>query len=96
MACYYLRPAAIKDLESIWKYTLDNWGIVQADQYVDALTINFQLLSDNPLIAPERIEFTPSVRIHHHAHHLIVFRLIDVDIEIIRVLHESMALETKL
>jgi plasmid stabilization system protein ParE len=44
----------------------------------------------------ERNEFTPSVHIHHHAHHLIVFVLSNARIDIVRVLHESMDIDTHL
>jgi toxin ParE1/3/4 len=35
MAEYRLSPAAERDLESIWKYTLGEWGLEQADRYTD-------------------------------------------------------------
>jgi toxin ParE1/3/4 len=37
MAEYRLSPAAERDLESIWKYTLGEWGLEQADRYTDRL-----------------------------------------------------------
>jgi toxin ParE1/3/4 len=38
MAEYRLTPAAERDLESIWSYTVRQWGIDQAGRYIDALT----------------------------------------------------------
>ena len=89
-------PEAEKDLESIWQYTAKNWGVDHADYYIDGLVEIFKLLSENPLMCRERNEFTPSVHIHHHAHHLIVFILSKVGIDIVRVLHESMDVDTHL
>ena len=93
---FRLLPEAEKDLESIWQYTVERWGIDQADYYIDGLVDIFKLLSDNPLMCRERNEFSPSVHIHHHAHHLIVFVLSNAGIDIVRVLHESMDIDTHL
>jgi hypothetical protein len=47
-------------------------------------------LAENPLICPERIEFVPPVRIHHHDKHLVVYIYENNAILIIRLLHERM------
>jgi toxin ParE1/3/4 len=52
MAEYRLSPAAERDLESIWKYTLGEWGLEQADRYTDLLTAAFQALAESPKSAP--------------------------------------------
>ncbi len=81
---------AEQDLLEIWLYTFNEWGASQADTYLDKLIEAMQLLSKQPLICRERPEFTPTVRIHHHARHLIVYLVVDEGINIVRVLHESM------
>ena len=96
MQNYKLVPAAEKDLESIWRYTEQEWGIRQAEDYIDQMDEAFQLVADQPLMCRERQEFSPPVRIHHQAHHLIVYK-IDIDgITVIRVLHESMDIDEQL
>jgi plasmid stabilization system protein ParE len=52
MAEYRLSPAAERDLERIWKYTLGEWGLEQADRYTDLLTAAFQGLAESPKSAP--------------------------------------------
>ncbi len=96
MESFRLLPEAENDLESIWLYSANNWGADQAHAYIDGLVDIFQLLSDNPLMCREQSKFTPLVYIHHHAHHLIVFILSDIGIDIVRVLHESMDIGTQL
>ena len=93
---YRLQPEAEKDLESIWHYTARHWGVKRAIQYIDELDEAFQLLADEPLICRERGEFCPPVRIHSHAKHLIVYALHNSGIKIVRVLHESMDIASKL
>lgn len=45
---YRLAPAATHDLEGIWVYTLEEWGIDQAHRYIDELTAAFVQLANNP------------------------------------------------
>jgi len=47
-AKYRLAPEAKRDLESIWLYTLEEWGLEQANRYIDDFTSAFALLADNP------------------------------------------------
>jgi toxin ParE1/3/4 len=51
MAEYRLSPAAERDLEGIWKYTRREWGLGQAERYVDLLSAAFQVLADLPMSA---------------------------------------------
>ncbi len=92
----YQQPAAKQDLIDIWLYTFHQWGEIQANNYLDALDQALLLLAEQPLICRERIEISPPVRIYHHAHHLVVYSVIDDGINIIRVLHENMDIPTKL
>jgi toxin ParE1/3/4 len=96
LAQFRLLPEAEKDLESIWHYTVQNWGLDQAESYLDGLIDIFELLTKNPLMSRERFEFSPYVRIHHHAHHLVVFIISEIGIDIVRVLHESMDIDSHL
>lgn len=90
MARLLKQAQAEQDLLEIWLYTFNEWGGSQADTYLDELAAAMELLAEQPLICRERPEFNPAVRIHHHAHHLIVYLVIHEGIKIVRVLHESM------
>ena len=96
MAHIYKQEAAKQDLIDIWLYTFIEWGESQADKYLDDLDTVLTLLAEQPLICRERSEISPPVRIHHHAHHLIIYTTVDDDINIVRVLHENMDVESKL
>jgi toxin ParE1/3/4 len=84
---------AEQDLLEIWLYTFNEWGEQQADTYLEDLSDAMALLAEQPLICRERLEFNPPVRIHHHAHHLLVYLILDDGINIIRVLHENMEID---
>ena len=90
------KALAEKDLIDIWIYTFNEWGEIQADKYLDECAAAFNLLAEQPLQCRERSEFSPPVRILHHAHHLVVYQTIENGINIVRVLHESMDVDSQL
>ena len=45
---YRLAPEAKLDLEAIWRYTLEEWGLEQANRYTDELTDIFAQLAVGP------------------------------------------------
>ncbi|WPL15337.1 Toxin ParE1 [Thiorhodovibrio winogradskyi] len=90
MAEYRLTPAAEGDLESIWNYTAGQWGIEQADRYIDFLTEAFAELADTPKIAPSCEHIRPGYRRLAVERHIIYFRVTDYGIAVIRVLHDRM------
>jgi toxin ParE1/3/4 len=63
------------------------FGRLQAERYHDGLAKTFGAIAWSPYIARERTEFTPPVRLHRYNAHLIIYRVGNEDILIIRVLH---------
>ncbi|WP_238937543.1 type II toxin-antitoxin system RelE/ParE family toxin [Pseudoalteromonas sp. S16_S37] len=49
MTAYRLSYAADKDLELLFEYGIDNFGLTKAKTYVDGLIIQFQNIAANPL-----------------------------------------------
>ena len=90
MAEYRLTPAAERDLESIWKYTVRQWGVEQADRYIDFLTAAFAKLADSPMTAPSCEYIRSGYRRWGVERHMIYFRVTDYGIAVIRVLHDRM------
>ncbi len=90
MAEYRLTPAAERDLEAIWTYTFRQWGIGQANNYIDLLTATFDELLQSPESAPACDHIRPGYRRRHVERHMIYFRLADFGIVIARVLHDRM------
>lgn len=90
MAEYRLTPAAERDLESIWAYTVQQWGFEQANRYIDLLTAAFAGLAESPNIAPSCERIRPGYRRWGVERHKIYFRVTDYGIAVIRVLHDRM------
>ena len=85
---------AEQDLIDIWLYTSEQWNEEQADFYLDDLNQTIRLLSEQPLISRERDDISPPVRIHHHNRHIIVYSAEEQNIYIVRVLHDSMDIQS--
>ncbi|MDP8244541.1 MAG: type II toxin-antitoxin system RelE/ParE family toxin [Candidatus Hinthialibacter antarcticus] len=71
---YYLSPKAVEDLDHIWFYSFENWGIYQADLYIDKLTAAFELLAERPKIAVNCDAFSEGYRRYQVGTHVIYLR----------------------
>ena len=90
MAEYRLTPAAERDLESIWRHTVRQWSIDQANRYIDLLTAAFAELAESPKTAPTCDHIRAGYRRWSVERHMIYLRMTDYGIAIIRVLHDRM------
>lgn len=84
---YRLSKAADRDLKRLFTASLVQFGRLQADLYYDGIVGTLNALAERPLIARERIEYGPGIRMHPFRSHVIVYRIVRVDIQIIRILH---------
>jgi toxin ParE1/3/4 len=82
-----LTPESKADLEVIWVYSARVWSVEQANDYIDGLVGKFDLLAKAPFMARERTEFVPPVRVHRHQSHVIIYRLLGTDLQVIRIAH---------
>ncbi len=96
MPDFRVSKAAQKDIREIGRYTQREWGTTQRRNYLAGMDRQFAHLARSPLLAAERSEFDPPVRIFPYEKHLIVYRAEDTGIFIIRVSHESMDITSKI
>ena len=54
MSVYVFTEKAEHDLEKIIDFTVEDWGVLQAIQYIDGLEETAQTLADNPDIGTKR------------------------------------------
>jgi len=90
MADIYKHSLAEEDLINIWLYTYEKWGEMQADTYLDQLTAGFDLLSNNPQIGKRCDYIRKEYRCFQIKNHIVYYLLNAYQIDIIRILHESM------
>lgn len=84
---YRTTRRADQDIIDIYVYGAAEFGIEQAERYHEGLVETFEALSANPLMARERPEIDPPVRLHPYRSHLIVYVVRDEGVLIVRVLH---------
>ena len=89
---YRLSPAATRDLESIWLYTLERWGLEQATRYTDELVAVFNELAENPALGTPADHIRKTYRRRRLGRHVIYFHTTEYVIAVIRVLHDRMDL----
>ncbi len=85
-AGYRLTPAALADLDDIWRYSAETWSLSQADRYLDELVRVFEMIAAMPTLAREHREFDPPVRIHVYRSHLVIYAQADDHVAILRLL----------
>ena len=88
---------ALKDIENIWLYTLENWSVEQADRYYNLIFEEIEFICKN-FNAGKSIEYIrKGYRYSKVKSHLIFYKESNSnEIEIIRVLHQNMDIENRL
>ncbi len=89
MATYDLiiSPAAREDLENIFKYGRENFGMERSSRYLDNLKDRIWQLAETPEIAMRREGLLPDARSLLVEKHIIFCRLNRNRVEVIRILH---------
>jgi len=91
---YQLTRIADQDLTDIWFDTCESWGSRQADKYLTELESCFIELTRHPELGRKRPEIRAGYRSIPKNRHLIFYRHHQNRIEIIRVLHRRMEIES--
>jgi len=88
-ANYRIRSLAQSDLESTWLYTLEQWGVDQANIYLEAIMQRFDWLADNPLLGKQRDDIKKGYYYFPEGMHLVFYKIKNNQIEIIGVPHQN-------
>ena len=79
-------PRADQDLEELWFFIAQD-DPAAADRWLDTLEEKIRLIADNPLMGPARPDIARELRYHPVGNHLLLYRVIQGGIEIVRVVH---------
>ena len=77
---------AEEDLIEIWLYIAAE-NPKAADSVLDNIETKFRLLSENPEIGPARPDIAPELRYFPSGNYLILYRICEEALEIVRVVH---------
>ena len=96
MSAFKLTVAAEADLKDIGRYTLQRWGHGQRNKYLSELDKAFRELARNPELGKKRDEIRNGYLSLLKNKHVIFYRRQKREVEIVRILHQSMEIERHL
>ncbi len=85
-----LTEAALGDLRSIRAYTLERWGPVQEELYLDQIWTKFASILADPSKFRFRQDLFRDCQMATEGKHVILFRMNKSTLQIVRVLHSAM------
>ena len=93
---YRISKSAIKDLEGIWEYTFLKWSKEQADRYHNLLMNEIEFISENTSSGKSLNHVKDGYLVSYIKSHMIFFKRNEGMVEIIRILHQKMDIESNL
>jgi toxin ParE1/3/4 len=84
---FRLTPNADQDIRDIYEFGLAEFGRKKAESYFDDLYDAFEYIAANPMASRERTEAVPPIRIYVFHAHLVIYRIEDRGIVVLRILH---------
>ncbi|WP_298967129.1 type II toxin-antitoxin system RelE/ParE family toxin [uncultured Roseibium sp.] len=95
MGEYRLTQRALRDLDAIADYSLDQWGAAQTQTYLEQIAVRMQWLADNPGIGKNRDEVADGYRSFPEGKHVIFYLILEAEIAIIGVPHAAMDIDVE-
>lgn len=86
---YSVRQIVEADLERIWFYTFQEWGIEQADTYTRSLIARFAWLATNPQAGKSRDDVKVGYYSFPEGMHIVFYTMGEAGIDIIGIPHQS-------
>ena len=93
---YLIGKKALADLDEIWLYTVETWSLTQADRYFSLIFDEIDHICEHPTSGKSMDHIRKGYRASKVKSHLVFYRVIDNTIEIIRILHEKMDIDSRL
>lgn len=90
MPGYRFSRLARLDLIEIAEYTLGQWGLGQAEHYLDRLDDCFKRLVQNPRMGRVCDSIRAGYRRIEHEKHVVIYRVDESEVFICRILHKGM------
>ena len=87
-----LSRKARQDFIDILRYTGEQWGPNQLEAYRHTIDKALQAISHNPGIGHTRPDLPQTHRAHLVGAHIIIYRLEDTSVGVVRILHQRMSL----
>jgi toxin ParE1/3/4 len=96
MLKYRLTPTAKSDFVEIWNYSVETWGLKQAEKYLQDIEDTLNQLAANPELGRQRPEIASGYYSFPAQKHIIFYLISDSYIDIIGILHGKMDIDKNL
>lgn len=95
---YKISVEAKNDIEKIWLYTFEKWSLKQADRYFDLIMNEVEYIAENSNSGKDYSDIRKGYLRSRIKSHFIFYKVNkkQKEVEIIRVLHQSMDIENRL
>ena len=93
---YVISKKAVSDLEGIWLYTFEKWSVDQADRYYNLIFDEINFICKNINSGKSMGHVRKGYRASKVKSHLIFYRILNNTVEVNRILHERMDIESRL
>jgi len=93
-AKYRISATTIKDLDGIWEYTFINWSKDQADRYHNLLMNEIEFVAENRTSGKSMDHIKEGYLVTYVKSHMIFFKRNEGIVEVIRILHQKMDVES--
>ncbi|MDE2711760.1 MAG: type II toxin-antitoxin system RelE/ParE family toxin [Acidobacteriota bacterium] len=90
MAAYRLTRRAAADLDAVFEYTAERFGLAQARSYFQSLHACCERLADNPRLGRSAESLATGLRRYEFRSHVVFYLEESGRIVVVRVLHERM------
>ena len=91
----HLTQKAKSDLKAIYKYSVQQWGVAQADNYHKIISQKLHKLTTNPKMGKNFDETLPKQRRYILKHHIAIYKIDNDRIKIVRILHKNMNIDAQ-
>ncbi len=91
----YLTASAVKDLKAIAEYTQQRWGTNQKKKYITQIKDSLHKLCINISLGKRRDDIDKGLYSYLNQKHVIFYCKTTIEVQIIRILHQSMDIEAK-
>ena len=93
-AKYRISATTIKDLDGIWEYTFINWSKDQEDRYHNLLMNEIEFVAENRSSGKSMDHIKEGYFVTYVKSHMIFFKRNEGIVEVIRILHQKMDVES--
>jgi len=93
---YRISEKAIEDLDEIWEFTFINWSKDQADRYHKLIMNEIDFIAENKTSGKSMDHIKEGYRVTFVKSHMVYFKRNEGIVEVIRILHQKMDVESNL